>query len=88
MTRADGSGLFCLPGAGKLAGRIGEMCKGWQPSKLTDTNLRRSKITCGYRRKRLVRRTTSRRGRAKSYRSRSRSRSNFARNFFRQAYGG
>ena len=88
VPRPDGSGLFCMPGAETLSGQVGEMCKDWRELKLAHATRRQRKITCGYRRKQLVRRTKLRRGRSKAYRRKSRPSSSFARNFFRSAHGG
>ena len=88
ISRRDGSGLYCMPGAEELPGKIGAICKDWRAQQKASTSQRNRKITCGYRRKQTVRRTVTRARRSKKYRSRSRSNSDFARSFFRTAHGG
>ena len=39
VPRADGSGLHCLPGAEREAGRIGELCAGWAEPTQPASNL-------------------------------------------------
>ncbi len=46
--RADGSGLFCLPGAAEEPGTIGATCAGWEPPPLPSKDIaRRIAGSCG-----------------------------------------
>ncbi len=46
--RADGSGLYCLPGAGQEPGRIGATCKDWEPPPPPSKDIaRRISSSCG-----------------------------------------
>lgn len=46
--RADGTGLYCLPGADVSPGSIGEMCKGWQAPPLPPRDVaQRIAASCG-----------------------------------------
>jgi hypothetical protein len=38
--QADGSGLYCVPGAGNDGGRIGALCKGWKLPSAIPAHLR------------------------------------------------
>lgn len=40
--QADGSGLYCVPGAAKIAGRIGTLCQSWKPAPAIPEGLRGS----------------------------------------------
>ena len=44
----NGSGLYCMPGAGKDPGRIGELCRGWKPASAPGSAVRaRLRKSCG-----------------------------------------
>jgi len=50
--RADGSGLYCAPGAEHSAGVVGKLCAGWQAPHAPDDKLReRLSSACGFLRK-------------------------------------
>lgn len=44
----DGTGLYCLPGAGRESGRIGALCRSWRPAPAVPPGLRRAVLrSCG-----------------------------------------
>lgn len=50
--RADGSGLYCAPGASDIAGPVGKLCRTWKaPDALSQATNRRLAAACRYRRK-------------------------------------